>query len=163
MIAAIASATHQLDPTLERIEISLARQRAFNEAVLAQIGFDLAGGRLDISTHPFSTGLGPGDTRITTRYRDDAWIDSLGSTMHEAGHGLYEQGCPRRSAWASRQPRRSASAGTRVNPVCGRTRSDARVRSGSGPGPVARGIFGAVVDGVTDEDFYRAVNIVRPT
>ena len=61
LIVAIASATHQPDPTLERIEIPQARQRAFNEAVLAQIGFDLAGGRLDISTHPFSTWLGPGD------------------------------------------------------------------------------------------------------
>ena len=90
LIEAIASAAHQLDPTLERVEIPQAQQRTFNDTVLAQLGFDLTSGRLDISTHPFSTGLGPGDTRIATHYRDDGFLDSLGSTMHEAGHGLYE-------------------------------------------------------------------------
>ena len=162
LIAAIASATHQPDPTLERIEIPQARQRAFNDAVLAQIGFDLAGGRLDISTHPFSVGLGPGDTRITTRYRDDAFLDSLGSTMHEAGHGLYEQGLPK----AERLGQPAAEALS-----LGWHESQSRLwekqvgRSCAfwkWAGPVARGIFGDVVDGVTDEDFYRAVNIVRP-
>ena len=162
LIAAIASATHQPDPTLERIEIPQARQRAFNDAVLAQIGFDLAAGRLDISTHPFSTGLGPGDTRITTRYRDDAFLDSLGSTMHEAGHGLYEQGLPK----AERMGQPAAEALS-----LGWHESQSRLWENQvgrscafwkWAGPVARRIFGDVVDGVTDEDFYRAVNIVRP-
>ena len=162
LIAAIASATHQPDPTLDRIEIPQARQRVFNEAVLAQIGFDLAGGRLDISTHPFSTGLGPGDTRITTRYRDDAFLDSLGSTMHEAGHGLYEQGLPKVERLG--QPAAEALS-------LGWHESQSRLWENQvgrscafwkWAGPVARGIFGDLVDGVTDEDFYRAVNIVRP-
>ena len=80
---------------LESIELPLDDQRAFNEFVLARLGFDLEAGRLDVSTHPFSTGLAPGDTRVTTRYRSDGFLDSLGSTMHEAGHGLYEQGLPK--------------------------------------------------------------------
>ena len=161
LIEAIASAT-QRDSTLERIELPLARQRTFNDAVLAQLGFDLEGGRLDISTHPFSTGLGPGDTRITTRYREDAFLDSLGSTMHEAGHGLYEQGLPKAErlglpaaealslGWHESQSR------LWENQV-GRSRA-----FWNWAGPVARGIFGAAVERFTDEDFHRAVNTVRP-
>ena len=162
LIEAIASATHQPDPTLERIELPLAGQRALNDAVLSQLGFDLDGGRLDISTHPFSTGLGPGDTRITTRYRADGFLDALGSTMHEAGHGLYEQGLPKAEhlgepaaeplslGWHESQSR------LWENQV-GRSRA-----FWNWAGPVARRIFGNAVKRFTNEDFYRAVNIVRP-
>lgn len=50
--------------------------------------------RLDISTHPFSINISPQDQRITTRYSTDN-LDSLGSTMHEVGHALYEHNLPR--------------------------------------------------------------------
>ena len=162
LIEGIASASHQLDSTLERIELPLARQRAFNDVVLARIGFDLEGGRLDISTHPFSTGLGPGDTRITTRYREDGFLDSFGSTMHEAGHGLYEQGLPK----AERLGQPSAEALS-----LGWHESQSRLWENqvgrsrafwSWAGPEARRIFGDAVMRFSDEDFYRAVNTVRP-
>ena len=162
LIDAIASATRPLDPTLERIELPRARQRTFNNAVLAQLGFDLKGGRLDISTHPFSNGIGPGDTRITTRYRDDGFLDSLGSTMHETGHGLYEQGLPKAERLG--QPAAEAlslgwheSQSRLWENQVGRSRA-----FWNWAGPVARGIFGDAVERFTDEDFYRTVNIVRP-
>ena len=162
LIAEIASATDRIDPTLERIPLPPARQHVFNHTVLTQIGFDLTAGRIDVSTHPFSTGLGPGDTRITTRYRDDGFLDSLGSTMHEAGHGLYEQGLPKAErlgqpaaetlslGWHESQSR------LWENQV-GRSRA-----FWTWAGPVARGIFGDAVSRFADEDFYRTVNIVRP-
>lgn len=50
--------------------------------------------RLDTSTHPFSINISPRDQRITTRY-DESHLDSLGSTMHEVGHALYELNLPR--------------------------------------------------------------------
>jgi carboxypeptidase Taq len=59
------------------------------------LGFDLSAGRLDVTTHPFCSGFAPGDTRLTTRYRDEKFTDALYGTMHEAGHGLYEQGLPK--------------------------------------------------------------------
>lgn len=78
------------------VKIEESRQHAFGLFVLETIGFDLDAGRLDPTTHPFCSGFGPGDTRLTTRYRDQHFTDALYSTMHEAGHGLYEQGLPKR-------------------------------------------------------------------
>jgi carboxypeptidase Taq len=60
--------------------------------VAKAIGYDLAAGRLDASPHPFTTHPGRHDVRITTRYRENDFLDSLTSTMHETGHALYEQG-----------------------------------------------------------------------
>jgi carboxypeptidase Taq len=59
--------------------------------VLVAMGFSLERGRLDRSAHPFCTGTG-GDVRLTTRFTPEGLLDALGSTMHEGGHGLYEQG-----------------------------------------------------------------------
>jgi carboxypeptidase Taq len=70
------------------------RQEAAVRAVAAAMGFDFGRGRLDRSVHPFCSGTFPGDVRITTRFHEDNFVDALLSTMHEAGHGLYEQGLP---------------------------------------------------------------------
>ncbi len=78
------------DPFAGR-DLPLAGQEALVREVLGAIGFDLQRGRLDRSTHPFCTGTG-GDVRLTTRYTQDGLLDALGSTLHEGGHGLYEQG-----------------------------------------------------------------------
>ncbi|NTU66467.1 MAG: carboxypeptidase M32 [Candidatus Moranbacteria bacterium] len=72
----------------------IERQVEFNKAVAEKIGFDFDAGRLDISTHPFTTQFHPGDVRITTRYSDRDPFYSIGSTIHESGHALYEQGIP---------------------------------------------------------------------
>ncbi len=76
-------------------KIEQARQHAFGLFVVEAMGFDLKAGRLDVTTHPFCSEMGPGDTRLTTRYRDEKFTDALYGTMHEAGHGLYEQGLPK--------------------------------------------------------------------
>ena len=70
----------------------LAAQVAFNREVAEAIGFDFTRGRIDTTTHPFCTGLGPGDTRLTTRYDEGDFLSSLYGVLHEAGHGLYDQG-----------------------------------------------------------------------
>jgi len=67
-------------------------QQAFNREVAAAMGFDFEAGRIDTTTHPFCTGLGPNDCRLTTRYSEQDFTQSLYGIMHEAGHGLYEQG-----------------------------------------------------------------------
>ena len=58
------------------------------------LGFDFEGGRLDVSTHPFCGGV-PEDVRMTTRFREDDFLGSLMGTVHETGHGRYEQNLPR--------------------------------------------------------------------
>jgi carboxypeptidase Taq len=70
-------------------------QQAFNREVAAAMGFDFDAGRIDTTTHPFCTGLGPNDCRLTTRYSERDFTVSLYGIMHEAGHGLYDQGLPK--------------------------------------------------------------------
>ncbi|MGN6379262.1 MAG: carboxypeptidase M32, partial [Gaiellales bacterium] len=70
----------------EPVQVALAQR------LLADIGFDLEAGRLDQSAHPFSSMVGLYDVRVTTRlYRNDPF-PSVFSTIHEAGHGMYDQG-----------------------------------------------------------------------
>ncbi len=73
---------------------SIIAQKEFCELLSTFIGFDFSRGRLDISTHPFTTQLGPMDIRLTTRYQETDLADSIFSTLHETGHGIYEQGLP---------------------------------------------------------------------
>ncbi len=67
------------------------RQRAFGRIAAAALGYDFRRGRLDDTTHPFFSTIGPGDCRITTRYHPRDFGDAFFSTLHEVGHGLYEQ------------------------------------------------------------------------
>lgn len=69
-----------------------AEQLAFSLSIAQEIGYDVRRGRLDQTHHPFCTKFAAGDVRITTRVRRDDVTDALFSTLHEAGHALYEQG-----------------------------------------------------------------------
>jgi len=69
------------------------RQQELSHKLMEYLGFDFSAGRLDVSLHPFSTG-GRGDQRITTRFKDDDFIDALMGTAHETGHASYEAGLP---------------------------------------------------------------------
>ena len=66
------------------------RQRAFTVKLVKAIGFDLERGRQDTAPHPFCTGFSSSDVRLTTRFLDYLPAAMFGS-LHEAGHGLYEQ------------------------------------------------------------------------
>jgi len=70
------------------------RQRQLGVAVMQLLGFDFDAGRLDVSVHPFCGGVAE-DVRITTRYREDDFMQSLMGIIHETGHARYEQGLPR--------------------------------------------------------------------
>lgn len=71
-----------------------AAQRTLCENVIRLLGFDFDAGRLDVSTHPFCGGV-PEDVRMTTRFGEDDFLGSLMGTIHETGHGRYEQNLPR--------------------------------------------------------------------
>lgn len=70
-------------------------QKALNREVAESIGFDFDAGRIDTAVHPFCSGMAPFDTRLTTRYDENDFCSSLFGVLHEAGHGLYEQGLPK--------------------------------------------------------------------
>lgn len=81
------------DPTLPtELRFSIAGQTEFCTKVSQAMGFDFDAGRMDASTHPFSAGLWPGDTRFTTRFDEKDPFSCLYAVMHETGHALYEQG-----------------------------------------------------------------------
>jgi carboxypeptidase Taq len=75
---------------LER-DYPVDRQKVFGESAAVAIGFDFESGRLDVTAHPFCSGLGPGDCRITTRYNSRKFAEGFFGILHEAGHGIYEQ------------------------------------------------------------------------
>jgi carboxypeptidase Taq len=83
------------EPVIEPVgPFALAAQRQLCEQVMRLLGFDFEGGRLDVSTHPFCGGV-PEDVRMTTRFSETDFLGSLMGTIHETGHGRYEQNLPR--------------------------------------------------------------------
>lgn len=70
-----------------------AEQNALGLDVMKLLNFDFDHGRLDISSHPFCGGV-PQDVRITTRYDESDFVQSLMGIVHETGHARYEQGLP---------------------------------------------------------------------
>ncbi len=85
-----------------------AAQRALSLEVMGLLGFDFEAGRLDESTHPFSGGV-PEDVRLTTRYAEGDFVQSLMGTIHETGHARYEQNLPR--AWLGQPVAQARSMG----------------------------------------------------
>ena len=73
---------------------SIASQEALGRDVMGMLGFDFSAGRLDVSMHPFCGGV-PEDVRITTRYDESDFTQSLMGVVHETGHARYEQNLPR--------------------------------------------------------------------
>jgi carboxypeptidase Taq len=83
------------EPLIEPVgPFPVAAQRALCEQAMRLLGFDFEAGRLDVSAHPFCGGV-PEDVRLTTRFREDEFLGSLMGTIHETGHGRYEQNLPR--------------------------------------------------------------------
>jgi carboxypeptidase Taq len=92
LVGRIREAPKQPDLALLHRAYPVAAQEAFGKTVAAAIGFDFQAGRLDATVHPFCSGIGPGDTRLTTRYNLHDFGDAFFGVLHEAGHGLYDQG-----------------------------------------------------------------------
>ena len=90
-----------------------------------------APGRLDTTAHPFCSGFGPGDCRLTTRYNPRSFHEAFFGVLHEAGHGMYEQGLPAEHFGTPLRRRTARWASTSRSRDCGRTRSAAAGRSGT--------------------------------
>jgi carboxypeptidase Taq len=92
LVGRIAGSARRPDLSLLHRPYPIPGQEAFGKSVAAAFGFDFQAGRLDVTTHPFCSGIGPGDTRLTTRYNAENFGDAFFSILHETGHGLYDQG-----------------------------------------------------------------------
>ena len=159
IVRAIAEQPRADDSCLRR-HFPESPQLEFSLAVIGRFGYDLDRGRLDKTHHPFCTKLSSGDVRITTRVKENDLGDALFSTLHEAGHALYEQG---------------------VNPAYDGTRLDSGTSAGVHESqsrlwenlvgrsrgfwehfyPQLREIFPRQLKTVPLETFYRAINKVE--
>ena len=111
-------------------DVPVDAQRAAVDAVLARLGVtadELAGRRLRRTRSP--PGSGPSDTRITTRYEEDATLESVLAALHEYGHGLYERQIPAELGAHEPRPRHVDVRRTSPRASCGRTTSGATPRS----------------------------------
>lgn len=87
-----ATARDPFDESKLSGQYPIEKQEAFNREVAESMGFDFDAGRIDTAVHPFCSGMAPYDVRLTTRYDEKDFRSSLFGVLHEAGHGLYEQG-----------------------------------------------------------------------
>lgn len=92
LVGLITSAKKQPRRDILKREFPVDRQHHFGQGAAAAIGFDFLAGRLDTTVHPFCSGIGPGDCRLTTRYHPREINQGFFGILHEAGHGMYEQG-----------------------------------------------------------------------
>ena len=124
-----------VDDPLAGVVVDTGRQREVSRSIAERLGFDFSRGRCDESQHPFCLPLHRDDVRMTSRFREDQLLDGLGSTMHEAGHGIYNQNLPgdlELLDTPASMPLRYAVHETRRG--WWRTTSAARDRSGNGAG-----------------------------
>lgn len=137
-------------------------QERFARQAAAAIGFDFEGGALAVSTHPFCSGIGPGDVRMTTRYNENYFGDAFFGVLHESGHALYEQGLP--TEHFGTPAGEAISLGIHESQsrmwenLVGRSRSFWQHFM-----PALRAEFPESLRGVSDDEWYRAVNDVRPS
>lgn len=142
--------------------VSPAKQRSISHWVAEKIGFSFARGRLDETTHPFCTTLGPDDCRILTRFHEDYFPTAFYGTLHEAGHGLYEQGLP--TSWFGLPPGTFASLG--VHESQSRLWENFVGRSQTFwqwcfPGVTAQ--LAGEWDGLSAQEVYRDANLIQPS
>jgi carboxypeptidase Taq len=144
-------------------EFDEVKQEEFGRRVISAFGYDWRRGRLDRVTHPFCISLGgPGDVRITTRF-DPGWLSpALFAILHEAGHGMYEQGVD--PAYSRSLLSGGASMGLHESQsllwenLVGRSRA-----FWSFYYPQLQGVFPEALGEVDLETFYEAVNESKPS
>jgi carboxypeptidase Taq len=88
------TAARQIDNRFLQKKINEGTQVEIGQMILSHLPADSAYTRLDLSAHPFSTGLHPHDSRITTRILPNNFMSNIFSVLHETGHSLYEMGLP---------------------------------------------------------------------
>jgi len=149
-------------PRTDRLRgFPVEKQAAFLREVTASLGFDYRRGRLDVSLHPFCSGTGA-DVRMTTRFDADNPLDSLFSSIHETGHGLYEQGLPRDQHHTAL----GQAIGMGVHESQSRLWENQVARSRGFWRffePKFRAMFAEQLAGISSEELYLAINAVEPT
>lgn len=130
--------------------------------VIEAMGFDFSAGRVDLSAHPFCTSFATADVRLTTRINEHDLRSCLFGLIHEAGHGLYEQGM--RAELDGTLAREGASMGIHESQSLFWENIIARSEEfWHWALPVLQSHFPSQLAGVTPKQMYRAINLVEPS
>jgi carboxypeptidase Taq len=162
LIAAIGNSRRRPRRDILERDYPVEAQQTFARQAAEAIGFDFRAGRLDVTTHPFCSGIGPGDCRITTRYNPRFFNEAFFGVLHEAGHGIYDQGLV------------AEHFGTPLGTYCslGIHESQSRLWENQvGRGrpfwqhfyPKAQAAFPAALKDVSLDEFHFAINEARPS
>jgi carboxypeptidase Taq len=145
-----------------RKPFSLAGQEEVGLWTAEKLGFDPASWRLDPTVHPFQSSMSIQDIRLTTRYNENDLFDSLFSTVHEFGHGIYEHQI---SMDLERTPLGGGCSMTLHESqsrfwenMIGRSREFAGLLH-----PALARVFPEEMKGATPETTYKAMNVMRPS
>lgn len=163
LLQAIQGSSRKPRTELMESEFPIEQQRSFSKHAASLIGFDFNAGRLDEAAHPFCSTAGRGDVRLTTRYDRKHFPGAFFGTLHEAGHGIYEQGLPGGEA-----------IGTPLSHAVSLGIHESQSRFWEnfiGRGrpfweylfPQAQAVFPSALGGVGLEDFLLAINAVAPS
>ena len=152
----------QVEKSFLFLEYPERTQWDFGEEVISKFGYDWNHGRQDKSVHPFTTGFGLNDVRITTRFNAKFLPTAMFGTMHECGHALYELGIAKKynrtplGAGASMAVHESQSR--LWENLVGRSRAFWKHFY-----PRLQELFPSQLGNVDAEKFYKAVNAVEPS
>lgn len=156
------TASKVIDDSFLQGKFDHGKQLKFGHLILDAMGYPKNYGRLDLSTHPFSSSCHPTDSRITTRIHPTSLISNISVCLHEGGHSLYEMGLP--------QEHYGSPLGEAIS--LGVHESQSRwweTRIGQSKPfwqyylPLLTKEFKGALENVDLEKFYRAINKVEPS
>lgn len=154
--------TQQVNDSFMYGDFNKDKQWNFGIDILKKMGYDMDAGRQDLSAHPFTTTFSPKDVRVTTRVDENNFYDMLWSCIHEGGHALYEQGLP--SEEYGMPCGEAVSLGIHESQSryyennLGRSYSFWKANFAS-----LQDVFPQAFGNVDLNDFYKAINIVKPS
>jgi carboxypeptidase Taq len=158
----IVSSGRQVDDSLLQGDFPIDDQRKLTLKLVEALGFDFCRGRQDEAAHPFCSNFSRDDVRLTTRFNPKYLGQALYASLHEAGHGMYEQGLP--PAYEQTPLGSAASLGVHESQsrlwenLVGRSRAFAKFAF-----PLVRDAFPSISRAVSAEEFYRSINKVEPS
>lgn len=159
------TAPKQPDLTVLKHKVPIDVQYKIAVALAEAVGYDVtskhAGGRIDPTEHPFTTGYYD-DVRITTHYYEDLFASSIFSVLHEAGHAIYEQNL--KQEWMYQPVGNGVSSGFHesqsrfVENIVGRSREFWTYFL-----PKLKEVGGSTLSGLNLDKFVHAINQVKPS
>jgi carboxypeptidase Taq len=162
LVEAIGQHANRVDASILAQEFDETTQWNFGLLPLQAIGFDLNRGRQDKSAHPFTISFSVHDVRITTRVYKDQLPAAIFGTLHEGGHGLYEQNSDPRldgTFLAGGTSMATHESQSRLwENVVGRSREFWQAYY-----PKLQEFFPAQLQQANLDTFYRAINQVKPS